>query len=153
MKKVYQQELKVLSTQLDMNAEMGLIGSLQVVQDNMCEFFEDLGCDGITMIPVCNSFFVVTKTKIVFNKNLHWLDKFKVDSQISSKTRIKLNLCTDIVNDLVLGVYCSEPCTCQGCFNKPIHEETVISTRKQIEFEIPLNLHLKSFRHLTLALN
>ncbi|XP_078180314.1 protein tesmin/TSO1-like CXC 2 [Carex rostrata] len=36
------------------------------------------------------------------------------------------------------GVYCSEPCACQGCFNKPIHEETVLSTRKQIEFRNPL---------------
>nr|CAB3452084.1 unnamed protein product [Digitaria exilis] len=36
------------------------------------------------------------------------------------------------------GVYCSEPCSCQGCLNKPIHEEIVLSTRKQIEFRNPL---------------
>ncbi|WOK91766.1 hypothetical protein Cni_G00457 [Canna indica] len=36
------------------------------------------------------------------------------------------------------GVYCSEPCSCQGCFNKPIHEETVLATRKQIESRNPL---------------
>ncbi|KAJ4744597.1 Protein tesmin/TSO1-like CXC 2 [Rhynchospora pubera] len=44
------------------------------------------------------------------------------------------------------GVYCSEPCACQGCFNKPIHEETVLSTRKQIEFRNPLAFAPKVIR-------
>lgn len=99
MIKVYNQNMKVLASQLDMNAEMGLIGSLQVVQDNMCEYFKNLGCDGITMIPICNSFFVVTKTKIIFNKKMKWLDKFNLNSEICSMTRIKLNLGTDIISE------------------------------------------------------
>ncbi|XP_076903063.1 protein tesmin/TSO1-like CXC 2 [Bidens hawaiensis] len=36
------------------------------------------------------------------------------------------------------GVYCVEPCSCQDCFNKPIHEDTVLATRKQIESRNPL---------------
>ncbi|KAJ9538228.1 hypothetical protein OSB04_030961 [Centaurea solstitialis] len=36
------------------------------------------------------------------------------------------------------GVYCVEPCSCQECFNKPIHEDTVLATRKQIESRNPL---------------
>ena len=36
------------------------------------------------------------------------------------------------------GVYCIEPCSCQDCFNKPIHEDTVLATRKQIESRNPL---------------
>ncbi|KAI8010631.1 CRC domain-containing protein TSO1 [Camellia lanceoleosa] len=36
------------------------------------------------------------------------------------------------------GVYCVEPCSCQDCFNKPIHEATVLGTRKQIESRNPL---------------
>lgn len=36
------------------------------------------------------------------------------------------------------GVYCVEPCSCQDCFNKPIHEDTVLQTRKQIESRNPL---------------
>ncbi|KAL9669336.1 hypothetical protein QQ045_006881 [Rhodiola kirilowii] len=36
------------------------------------------------------------------------------------------------------GVYCIEPCSCQDCYNKPIHEETVLATRKQIETRNPL---------------
>ncbi|KAL6532357.1 hypothetical protein OROGR_014327 [Orobanche gracilis] len=36
------------------------------------------------------------------------------------------------------GVYCVEPCACMDCFNKPIHEDTVLTTRKQIESRNPL---------------
>ncbi|KAI7748532.1 hypothetical protein M8C21_024100 [Ambrosia artemisiifolia] len=36
------------------------------------------------------------------------------------------------------GVYCVEPCACHDCFNKPIHEDTVLATRKQIESRNPL---------------
>lgn len=44
------------------------------------------------------------------------------------------------------GVYCMEPCSCQGCFNKPIHEDTVLATRKQIESRNPLAFAPKVIR-------
>ncbi|XP_058212137.1 protein tesmin/TSO1-like CXC 2 isoform X1 [Rhododendron vialii] len=44
------------------------------------------------------------------------------------------------------GVYCVEPCSCQDCFNKPIHEATVLETRKQIESRNPLAFAPKVIR-------
>nr|GMD70456.1 protein tesmin/TSO1-like CXC 2 isoform X2 [Ipomoea batatas] len=44
------------------------------------------------------------------------------------------------------GVYCVEPCSCQDCFNKPIYEDTVIATRKQIESRNPLAFAPKVIR-------
>ncbi|KAL1197575.1 CRC domain-containing protein TSO1 [Cardamine amara subsp. amara] len=44
------------------------------------------------------------------------------------------------------GVYCIEPCSCVDCFNKPIHEETVLATRKQIESRNPLAFAPKVIR-------
>ncbi|XP_057960299.1 protein tesmin/TSO1-like CXC 3 isoform X2 [Malania oleifera] len=44
------------------------------------------------------------------------------------------------------GVYCVEPCSCQECFNKPIHEDTVLATRKQIESRNPLAFAPKVIR-------
>lgn len=35
------------------------------------------------------------------------------------------------------GVYCTEPCSCQGCFNRPEYEERVIETRQRIELRNP----------------
>ena len=36
------------------------------------------------------------------------------------------------------GVYCAETCACQGCFNIPDYEDTVLETRQQIEARNPL---------------
>ncbi|XP_010463971.1 PREDICTED: protein tesmin/TSO1-like CXC 4 [Camelina sativa] len=36
------------------------------------------------------------------------------------------------------GLYCVEPCSCQDCFNKPIHEDLVMNTREVIEARNPL---------------
>ncbi|TYH36343.1 hypothetical protein ES332_D13G257700v1 [Gossypium tomentosum] len=36
------------------------------------------------------------------------------------------------------GIYCAEPCSCQGCFNRPEYESTVLETRQQIESRNPL---------------
>ncbi|KAF2542632.1 hypothetical protein F2Q68_00031989 [Brassica cretica] len=44
------------------------------------------------------------------------------------------------------GVYCIEPCSCIDCFNKPIHEDTVLATRKEIESRNPLAFAPKVIR-------
>lgn len=99
MKNIFEQKLKVGASLTDVNIQMGLTQSLSVVQDNMCEYFKMLGCDGLTMMPVCNCFFVLTKTKIKFNKFLTWLDMFNVSSEITNKTRVKVFINTNITND------------------------------------------------------
>ncbi|XP_057539660.1 protein tesmin/TSO1-like CXC 2 isoform X1 [Amaranthus tricolor] len=44
------------------------------------------------------------------------------------------------------GLYCVEPCNCQECFNKPIHEDTVLEARRQIESRNPLAFAPKVIR-------
>uniref|UniRef100_A0ACD5XLX0 Uncharacterized protein n=1 Tax=Avena sativa TaxID=4498 RepID=A0ACD5XLX0_AVESA len=44
------------------------------------------------------------------------------------------------------GVFCSEPCSCQGCLNKPTNMEIVLSTREQIESRNPLAFAPKVIR-------
>lgn len=46
------------------------------------------------------------------------------------------------------GLYCVEPCSCQDCFNKPVHEDTVLDTRKQIESRNPLAFAPKVVRNI-----
>ncbi|KFK39563.1 hypothetical protein AALP_AA3G260400 [Arabis alpina] len=45
------------------------------------------------------------------------------------------------------GVYCIEPCSCVDCFNKPIHKDVVLATRKQIESRNPLAFAPKVIRN------
>ncbi|XP_057962064.1 protein tesmin/TSO1-like CXC 2 isoform X3 [Malania oleifera] len=44
------------------------------------------------------------------------------------------------------GLYCVEPCLCQDCHNNPVHEDTVLETRRQIELRNPLAFAPKVIR-------
>lgn len=47
------------------------------------------------------------------------------------------------------GIYCADPCSCQGCFNRPEYEDTVLETRQQIESRNPLAFAPKIVQRLT----
>ncbi|KAI3823815.1 hypothetical protein L1987_05258 [Smallanthus sonchifolius] len=46
------------------------------------------------------------------------------------------------------GIYCAGSCSCQGCFNRPEYESTVLETRQQIESRDPLAFAPKIVAHL-----
>ena len=92
---IYENKLKVSASMCDVNVQMGLLQSMQVAQDNMCEYYKNIGCDGLTMAPICNCFFVVSKIKIHFQKYLSWLDEFSTISELVELSRIKMSLETE----------------------------------------------------------
>lgn len=47
------------------------------------------------------------------------------------------------------GIYCAGTCACQGCFNRPEYDETVLETRQQIESRNPLAFAPKIVQHVT----
>ncbi|KAJ6732368.1 PROTEIN TESMIN/TSO1-LIKE CXC 2 [Salix purpurea] len=47
------------------------------------------------------------------------------------------------------GIYCAETCACQGCFNRPEYEDTVLDTRQQKESHNPLAFAPKIVQHVT----
>ncbi|KAJ6674031.1 PROTEIN TESMIN/TSO1-LIKE CXC 2 [Salix viminalis] len=47
------------------------------------------------------------------------------------------------------GIYCAETCACQGCFNRPEYEDTVLDTRQQKESHNPLAFAPKFVQHVT----
>ncbi|KAJ0548846.1 putative transcription factor Tesmin family [Helianthus annuus] len=47
------------------------------------------------------------------------------------------------------GIYCADSCSCQGCFNRPEYENTVLETRQQIESRDPLAFAPKIVPHST----
>ncbi|KAL3498298.1 hypothetical protein ACH5RR_041030 [Cinchona calisaya] len=46
------------------------------------------------------------------------------------------------------GIYCAEPCACEGCFNRPEYEDTVFETRQQIESRNALAFAPKIVQHI-----
>ncbi|RAL38425.1 hypothetical protein DM860_002403 [Cuscuta australis] len=69
------------------------------------------------------------------------------DSEGCKRCNCKKSKCLKLYCEcFAAGVYCVEPCLCQECFNKPIHEDTVLATRKQIESRNPLAFAPKVIR-------
>ncbi|TYG75995.1 hypothetical protein ES288_D03G077900v1 [Gossypium darwinii] len=61
------------------------------------------------------------------------------DGDCCKRCNCKKTKCLKLYCDcFAAGIYCAEPCACQGCFNRPEYEETVLETRKQIESRNPL---------------
>ncbi|GAB4851050.1 hypothetical protein Ancab_030348 [Ancistrocladus abbreviatus] len=69
------------------------------------------------------------------------------ESEACKRCNCKKSKCLKLYCEcFAAGVYCVEPCSCQDCFNKPIHEDTVLATRKQIESRNPLAFAPKVIR-------
>ncbi|KAM0968815.1 hypothetical protein ACFX13_017414 [Malus domestica] len=61
------------------------------------------------------------------------------DSDGCKRCNCKKSKCLKLYCDcFAAGVYCAETCACQGCFNIPDYEDTVLETRQQIEARNPL---------------
>ncbi|XWS13693.1 hypothetical protein CRYUN_Cryun36dG0059800 [Craigia yunnanensis] len=75
------------------------------------------------------------------------LDQAGENDQACKRCNCKKSKCLKLYCEcFAAGVYCIEPCSCQDCFNKPIHEDTVLATRKQIESRNPLAFAPKVIR-------
>ncbi|XP_039045432.1 protein tesmin/TSO1-like CXC 3 isoform X1 [Hibiscus syriacus] len=61
-----------------------------------------------------------------------------IESASCKRCNCKRSKCLKLYCDcFAAGLYCIEPCSCLDCFNKPIHENVVLETRKQIESRNP----------------
>ncbi|KAL2530516.1 Protein tesmin/TSO1-like CXC 2 [Forsythia ovata] len=69
------------------------------------------------------------------------------DGEACKRCNCKKSKCLKLYCEcFAAGVYCVEPCACIDCFNKPVHEDTVLATRKQIESRNPLAFAPKVIR-------
>ncbi|CAA2956477.1 Hypothetical predicted protein [Olea europaea subsp. europaea] len=61
------------------------------------------------------------------------------DDYSCKRCNCKKSKCLKLYCDcFAAGIYCAEPCSCQGCFNRPEYEDTVLEIRQQIESRNPL---------------
>lgn len=93
---IFEKKTIVPASATDHTVGVGLVGAVTFMQDNMCEFFGQMGCDGLTMIPVCNAFFVITKTKIKFHKKCKWREDVVLKTVVSDVSKIRVNLVNNI---------------------------------------------------------
>ena len=98
MDNTFVKDYKIASTQIDHNASLGILQVLGLNQDNFCEYFKVLGCDGLTMIPIAKCFFVTTKSKFKILKQPHWLDIVRVTSSIAKRSTARIECDCSIVD-------------------------------------------------------
>ncbi|KAH9688065.1 hypothetical protein KPL70_015000 [Citrus sinensis] len=72
-----------------------------------------------------------------------------VESMACKRCNCKRSKCLKLYCEcFAAGLYCIEPCLCLDCFNKPIHEDKVLETRRQIELRNPLAFAPKVIRSI-----
>ena len=98
MKNLCRKRIKIGASQTDFAGGVGLLGALVLFQDNMCEYYKQMTCDGIYMVPKCHAFWALTKTKIRFNKFVNWLDECDIKTDICKLSNIRMNLSSVISN-------------------------------------------------------
>ncbi|OIW09275.1 hypothetical protein TanjilG_01246 [Lupinus angustifolius] len=72
------------------------------------------------------------------------------DENSCKRCNCKKSKCLKLYCDcFAAGIYCSDPCSCQGCLNRQEYQETVLETRRQIESRNPLAFLPKVVQHTT----
>lgn len=112
MANAFKQEVKVLSSKTDEKCRLGVLGTFGLLQDNMCEYFRNLKCDGLNLVPTHNCFFVVSKTKVHFNSNINWLDRVSIVTEDVKVSKVAVDLHTTFDNSA--GNQCID-CTQEMC--------------------------------------
>jgi len=99
MKSLCSQDMKISISQIDFNTRVGVIQALSIFQDNMCEYYKRFNCDGMYLIPRCHAFWVLLKTKIKFHKQVNWLDKCNIETDICKLTNIRMDLSSALYDE------------------------------------------------------
>ncbi|KAL3844092.1 hypothetical protein ACJIZ3_001495 [Penstemon smallii] len=73
------------------------------------------------------------------------------DGNDCKRCNCKKSKCLKLYCDcFAAGIYCAGTCSCQGCYNRPEYEDTVLETRQQIESRNPLAFAPKVVRLIEL---
>lgn len=99
-------KIKIVASKTNFNTRVGIIEAAQIFQDNMCEYYKRLNCDGVNMVPKCHAFWALTKTKILFDKDIDWLDSCVIKTNLCKLTNVRMNLCSVLVCNDAESIFC-----------------------------------------------
>ncbi len=69
---------KVIAPLTDFNANLSVLGAIQLVEEAITELMGELKIDGLTIKKEYKAVWVFTKTKIKFLKNISWNDQYTI---------------------------------------------------------------------------
>ncbi|XWS70850.1 hypothetical protein CRYUN_Cryun03dG0084500 [Craigia yunnanensis] len=130
--------------------------------ENFSEAFEQVSAapqDGTLEAKVCTivgsaaSESLCTMESVVTINDLCFYRKKlsnNTDGEGCKRCNCKKTKCLKLYCDcFAAGIYCDEPCSCQGCFNRPEYEDKVLETWQQIESCNPLAFAPKIVQRFT----
>ena len=72
------------------NCKLSLLGTMQVVQDGICEYFESMGAGQITTKQNHNCVWVFLKNKFKFHGDILWNEDYTAECFISFRSSVKV---------------------------------------------------------------
>ena len=87
---VYSKQIKAQTSFCGANCNLSPIGFMQIVQDEICEYFETLGVGQISVKNEHNSIWVFIQNKIKIFENIFWNEDMSVKCFISFRSQAKL---------------------------------------------------------------
>ncbi|MBQ9205727.1 MAG: hypothetical protein IJ158_03330 [Treponema sp.] len=96
---IFTQERTISSAFIDSSLKMGIAQSVLMVQDNLTECFNKLGCDGVIYREKYNAFWVFTKSKLIFKRRPDWREKLSASTFPVDNAGFKAHINT-ILKDL-----------------------------------------------------
>lgn len=81
------------------DCNLSIIGCFHIIQDAITEMFGLNKIDGVTIKQNYNAFWVFTKTRVKFVKNIPWNSKITVNCYISNISTARMNVDVEIKNE------------------------------------------------------
>ena len=99
MENEYKRKFLVSYTDADRNVNLSLLSALTIIQDMMTEYFGVLKSDNIILKNENNAIWVLTKTKVHFNKYPTWRDIIEGIAYTTEVKPIRVEMEVDFKNE------------------------------------------------------
>ncbi|MCM1322080.1 MAG: thioesterase [Bacteroides sp.] len=119
---IFTQERFISSAFIDSSLRMGIAQSVLMVQDNLTECFNRLGCDGIVYREKFNAFWVFTKTRVRFFRRPMWRETITARTFPVDNAGFKAHVNTEITDAAQQSVLTAnqEVCVLDSAKHRPL---------------------------------
>ncbi len=112
MRRVYNKDYKINYSEVDQDLKLGVYESFNLAQDTVTDYYASFGGDNIIVKNNDNAVWVVSKTKVHFNKFPLWADVIKGICYTTKikPIRVEVEIAFKNIDDEVLFVMNQESC-------------------------------------------
>lgn len=136
MKYEYKKEYQINYTELDQNLELGVFSAIILQQNMGTEYFETLKSDNIILKNENNAIWVVSKTKVHFNKYPTWRDIVYGRTYTTKLKPIRVEMETTFTNEKGENLFVTKQESCAIDLNtRKIRKIDTVNYPKDMEIE------------------